>query len=182
MTGMHHMLAHFPVAFWTLAVLMILVGVLTHGRLADLCRAALLPVLVLSLLSALATIISGYLIWPLEAVLHSPLTRNHLLMSLWSLAVFTMLGVLVWRGGRDAFGGARGLALVVLALLGAFLFAITGTLGGHLVGAPTLFSALLEGLGGNVYTTFYVPTWGLAVMVLIGLGCAVLGRRAAQTT
>ncbi|MBB3229403.1 heme ABC transporter permease [Halomonas stenophila] len=177
MTGMHHMLAHFPVAFWALASLMILVGVLARGRAADLCRAALLPVLVLGVLGALASLLSGYGVWSLEALLHSPLTRNHLLMAFWSLAVYLMLLVLVWVGGRDAFSGLRGLALAVLGLLGAWLFALTGTLGGHLAGAPTVFSALPRLLGWELYTTFYAPTWVLGVMVLLAIAAAVLGFR-----
>ncbi|TFH85983.1 heme ABC transporter permease [Billgrantia azerbaijanica] len=177
MTGLHHMLVHFPEAFWALATLMVLVGALLSGRLAELSRAALLPVLALSLLGAIAAIVSGFLVWSLEATLHSPLARNHLLMALWSLGVYALLAVLVWRAGPAAFDGARRWALVILALVGALLFAATGTLGGHLAGAPTAFSELLRLTGWEVYTTFYAPTWAVAVMLLIALGAAVLGYR-----
>lgn len=175
MTGMHHMLVHFPLGFWALATLMILVGALLPGRMADLSRAALLPVLVLSLLGALAAIVTGFLIWPLAANTHSPLARNHILMALWSLGIFTMLTVLVWRAGAAAFDGARRWVLVLLALIGGLFFAAAGTLGGHLVGAPTAFSEVLGLMGWEVYTTFYSPLWVIAVMVLIGTGCAALG-------
>ncbi|MCE8017647.1 heme ABC transporter permease [Halomonas sp. MCCC 1A17488] len=177
MTGMHHMLVHFPEAFWALATLMILVGALPSGRLAELSRAALLPVLVLGLLGALAAIASGFLVWPLEANLASPLARNHVLMALWSLGLYTMLTVLVWRAGAAAFDGGRRWVLVILALIGALLFATTGTLGGHLAGATTRFSELLRLTGWEVYTTFYSPDWVAMVMVLIGLTCAILGYR-----
>jgi hypothetical protein len=175
MTGMHHMLVHFPLGFWALATLMILVGALLPGRLAELSRAALLPVLVLSLLGALAAIVSGFLIWPLAANLASPLARNHILMAFWSLGVFTMLTVLVWRAGTSAFDGAHRWVLVILALLGGLFFASAGTLGGHLVGAPTHFSALLGLTGWEVYTTFYSPFWVIAVMVIIGIALGALG-------
>jgi hypothetical protein len=175
MTGMHHMLVHFPLGFWALATLMILVGALLPGRLAELSRAALLPVLVLSLLGALAAIVSGFLIWPLAANLASPLARNHILMAFWSLGVFTMLTVLVWRAGTSAFDGAHRWVLVILALLGGLFFASAGTLGGHLVGAPTHFSALLGLTGWEVYTTFYSPFWVIAVMVIIGVALGALG-------
>jgi hypothetical protein len=156
---------------------MILVGALLPGRLAELSRTALLPVLVLSLLGALAAIVSGFLIWPLEANLASPMVRNHILMALWSLGLYTMITVLVWRAGAAAFDGARRWVLVVLALVGGLFFATTGTLGGHLAGAPTQFSALLRLTGWEVYTTFYSPTWVVAVMIVIALACALLGYR-----
>lgn len=177
MTGIHHMLVHIPVGFWALAALLVLVGALGRGRPAEIAQAALLPLLILSLLGALAAIVTGFLVWPWQANLYSPLARNHILMSLWSLGVWAMVAVLVWRAGAAAFTGARRWALVFLALLGGGLFAITGTLGGHLAGAPTAFSKILGALGWNVYTTFYVPGWVLLVLVLIGLGCAVLGAR-----
>lgn len=158
MTGMHHMLAHFPVGFWALATLMILVG-------------------------ALAAIVTGFLVWPLEASTHSPLARNHILMALWSLGGFAMLTVLVWRAGSAAFDGARRWVLVILALIGGLFFAAAGTLGGHLAGASTAFSDVLGLMGWEVYTTFYSPFWVSAVMGLIGIACAVVGlkgRRAAS--
>lgn len=175
MSGIHHMLVHFPLGFWTLASLMILVGSFSNGRLAEISREALLPVLVLSLLAAAITITSGFLVWPLEAALSSPLARNHILTALWSLGIFVMLAVLVWRAGSSAFDGARRWVLVVLALAGMSIFATTGTIGGHLVGATTRFSDLLKLLGWDVYHTFYVPIWVLGAMLLIGLVCAAAG-------
>ncbi|MFO7649176.1 DUF2231 domain-containing protein [Halomonas sp. 3H] len=182
MTGLHHMLVHFPLGFWALATLMILVGALLPGRLAELSRAALLPVLVLGLLGALAAIIAGFLVWPLEANLSSPLARNHILMAFWSLGIFTMLTVLVWKAGEAAFDGARRWALVILALLGGLFFATTGTLGGHLVGAPTHFSTLLGLTGWEVYTTFYSPLWVAAVMAIIGIAAGVLGLKGQRSS
>ncbi|CAM3423682.1 DUF2231 domain-containing protein [Halomonas lysinitropha] len=181
MTGLHHMLVHFPLGFWALATLMILVGAFLTGRMAELSRAALLPVLVLSLLGALAAIVTGFLIWPLEASTHSALTRNHILMAFWSLGIFTMITVLVWKAGDAAFEGNRRWALVILALVGGLFFAATGTLGGHLVGAPTMFSDVLGLMGWEVYTTFYSPLWAIAVMVLIGVACAIVGLKGRHT-
>ncbi len=185
MSGIHHMLVHFPLGFWTLASLMILVGSFSNGRLAEISREGLLPVLVLSLLAAAITIASGLLVWPLEAALASPLTRNHILTALWSLGIFTMLTVMAWRAGSGAFDGARRWVLVVLALMGMSIFATTGTIGGHLVGATTQFSEVLKLFGWDVYNTFYVPTWVVGTLVVIGLVCAVAGllsRRSNSTT
>jgi uncharacterized membrane protein len=175
MSGIHHMLVHFPLGFWALATLMILVGALLPGRIAEISRSALLPVLLLSLLAALAAIASGFLVWPIEASVSSPLARNHILTALWSLGVFTLLTVLVWRAGNSAFDGARRWVLILLAVIGISIFAITGTLGGHLVGATTSFSELLMLFGWDVYHTFFVPTWVIAVMMLIGIAVGSLG-------
>lgn len=175
MSGIHHMLVHFPLGFWALATLMILVGSFLSGRLAEISREALLPVLVLSLLAAAVAIVSGFLVWSVDAAINSPLVRNHILTALWSLGTFTMLTVLVWRAGSGAFDGARRWVLVVLALTGMSIFATTGTLGGHLVGATTQLSELLRLFGWDVYNTFYVPTWVVGALVLIGVVCAALG-------
>ncbi|MDZ7851218.1 MAG: hypothetical protein U5L98_00850 [Halomonas sp.] len=175
MNGTHAMLSHFPVGFWALATLMILVGAFLSGRLAEISRAALLPVLVLSLLGGLVAIIVGFLVWPMEANLASPLTRNHILMSFWSLGIFTMITVLVWKAGDAAFEGNRRWALVILALTGGLMFASAGTLGGHLAGAATAFSDVLGLMGWEVYTTFYSPLWAVAIMVIIGIALGALG-------
>lgn len=175
MNGTHAMLSHFPVGFWALATLMVLVGAFMSGRLAELSRAALLPLLVLSLLGALVTILTGFLIWPMEANLASPLTRNHILMSLWSLGIYSMLTVLVWKAGDAAFEGNRRWALVVLALTGGLMFSAAGTLGGHLAGAATAFSDVIGLMGWEVYTTFYSPVWVAAVMAIIGIAVGAFG-------
>ncbi|GHE21717.1 heme ABC transporter permease [Halomonas urumqiensis] len=175
MNGTHAMLSHFPVGFWALATLMILVGTFLSGRWAELSRAALLPVLVLSLLGGLAAIVIGLLVWPMEANLASPLARNHMLMAFWSLGIFSMITVLVWKAGDTAFEGNRRWALVILALTGGLMFSSAGTLGGHLSGASTAFSDVLGLMGWEVYTTFYSPLWVISVMVIIGIALGALG-------
>lgn len=182
MNGTHAMLSHFPVGFWALATLMILVGSFMTGRLADISRAALLPVLVLSLLGGLAATVIGLIVWPMEANLASPLTRNHMLMSFWSLGIYSMITVLVWQAGASAFDGARRWALVILALIGGLMFSAAGTLGGHLAGASTAFSEVLALMGWEVYTTFYSPIWVVAIMVIIGIALGALGIMSRRKT
>ncbi|WP_375055353.1 DUF2231 domain-containing protein [Zobellella sp. DQSA1] len=177
MTGMHHMLVHFPLALWALAALMVLVGVCTRGAWGQISRSGLPAVLILAWLGALAAIVTGLLVWPTAANLSSPLTRNHLLMALWATALWTVITLLVWRGGARAFSGGRGAVLLILALAGSGLFTLTGTLGGHLAGAPTPMSQLLERLGWSVYGTFYLPYWALLLLVLLGGICVVAGFR-----
>ena len=45
MTGLHHMLVHFPIAFWALAALLIVLAVVGRGRAAQIAQASLLPLL-----------------------------------------------------------------------------------------------------------------------------------------
>ena len=69
-----------------------------------------------------------------------------------------------------------------LAILGAVLLGITGTLGGHLVGIYTDVSEMLRLLGWEVYTTFYVPdvTLILIAVAIVGLtAIGILGARRA---
>ncbi|HAA46773.1 MAG: ABC transporter heme permease [Halomonas sp. 54_146] len=182
MNGTHAMLSHFPVGFWALATLMILVGAFMTGRLAEISRAALLPVLVLSLLGALAAIAIGLIVWPMAANLTSPLARNHILMSFWSLGIYAVITVLVWKAGDTAFDDARRWALVILALTGGLMFSAAGTLGGHLAGSTTAFSKVLGLMGWEVYTTFYSPLWVIAIMVLIGIALGALGIMSQRRT
>jgi hypothetical protein len=68
-----------------------------------------------------------------------------------------------------------------LALLGSALLGITGTLGGHLVGIYTEVAEALRFFGWEVYTTFYVPMFTLAVIAIVTLllvGLGVWGRAA----
>ena len=53
------------------------------------------------------------------------------------------------------------------ATLGASQLAATGTLGGHLHGAPAYLSELMRVFGWDVYHTFYSPTWVLLVLAVV---------------
>ncbi|SFC51448.1 hypothetical protein SAMN05660443_2926 [Marinospirillum celere] len=175
MSGIHAMLVHFPIAFWALASLMIIVGALMQGHWAQLAKAGLLPVLILGLLGGIAGMVSGWLVWPADANLYSPLTRNHLLMSFWAFGIYAVVTALVWRYRDLVFEGAFRWAMLVLALMGGLFFAISGTLGGHLAGSPTPFSDLLGAGGWTVYETFYVPDWVLVVILILAVASAVAG-------
>jgi hypothetical protein len=62
-----------------------------------------------------------------------------------------------------------------LAGLGMGLQTITGTLGGYLAGNPSAVSQLLRALGWEVFTTFYLPTWLLAGLVVAAAALVALG-------
>lgn len=77
----------------------------------------------------------------------------------WAAALF-----LRWRAGERVWEDTTNrLIMVSLGALGAGLLTITGTLGGHLHGAPAYLSEILRMLGLDVYRTFYVPNWVLGV-------------------
>lgn len=70
--------------------------------------------------------------------------------------------------------------MVVLGALGAGLLAITGTLGGHLHGAPAYLSEILRMLGFDVYQTYYVPNGVLAVLAIVIVAMPALAIAAAR--
>ena len=79
------------------------------------------------------------------------------------------------RGGFSsaASSGKQGWTLVFRALLGGGLFAITGTLDGHLAGGPTAFSP--RGTGLEAAHRFLPAHLVLLILVLVDLSCALLG-------
>ena len=120
------------------------------------------------------------MVWPTEAATSSPLARNHMLLAGWSLAYWTVLCIVRWRGGERVWQGLWKWVMLGLAGLGIGLQTITGTLGGYLVGNPSAVSEVLRMLGWEVFTTFYLPGWlvagiicAAAVIVVIG----IVGRR-----
>lgn len=176
MRGIHHMLIHVPLGLWLLATGMILVRAFSAGKLARIAEGALPPVLILSLLGGMAAILSGFLIWTWEAALYSPLTRNHILMSFWSLGIWGVITALLVRGGSAAWEGFGSRILAVLALVAAALMAVTGTTGGKIAGIPSYLYAPLEKMGLNIYGTFYLPWVSIAILVASGIMMALIGR------
>lgn len=181
MSAYHVMLVHFPIALWTTAFLLILARSLSGAPLVRAAEGALTPLLALGALSGAAAFAAGLLVWPMEAVASSPLARNHLLLAAWSLAYWTLLWLVRWRAGERVWEGVSRWIMLVLAALGVGLQTLTGTIGGYLAGNPSAVSDIVRRLGWEVFTTFYLPTWMLVVVVggavvLAGFGFA--GRRA----
>ncbi len=175
----HIVLTHFPIALWTLAMLVILLRALSDGALARRLDQALVPLLTVALLSGLGAYATGTQVWPWDSISASPLGRNHLMMAAWTVLLWALIWWLRWRRGEAVWAGAMRWAMAVLALLGGGLLAITGTLGGHLTNAPTALSELLRGLGWEVYTTYYVPTfsaWALLGLALLGVALGLWAR------
>ena len=175
MAAYHVVLVHFPIALWMTATLAILWRAISHGRVARAVDQALVPLLVIGLLSGLAAFAVGLMVWPWETVSSTPLGRNHVLVAAWTVAYWTLLLATRWIQGEAVWEGVTRWIMAGLAILGSVLLGITGTLGGHLVGIYTDVSNALRFLGWEVYTTFYVPTFtlgaiGVVIVLLLGLG------------
>lgn len=65
--------------------------------------------------------------------------------------------------------------MVLLGLLGGGLLTVTGALGGHLSGTPSAVSQLFRLLGWEVYTTFYVPSFMLVLLLVGAAALAFIG-------
>ena len=104
-----------------------------------------------------------------------------MLLATWTTAYWALLLVLRWRRGEAIWHGAMRWVSAALAMIGAVLLGITGTLGGHLIGVYTEVSQVLRLLGWEVYTTFYVSNSTLiaiCIVSLIMLGIGMKGRSA----
>jgi hypothetical protein len=171
----HAIMVHFPVALWTVASGIIVFRALSDGVLARAFDRVLVPLLALGVATGLVAYTLGQLVWPPDTLQSTPLGRNHMLAATWSLFYWAAVLFLRWRIGERAWeGGVNRLIMVCLGALGAGLLTITGTLGGHLHGAPAYLSEILRMLGFDVYHTFYVPTWVLAVLALVIVAMPVL--------
>lgn len=171
----HAVLVHFPVALWTTVALLVVYRAVSDGVLARAGDKILVPLLLLSILSGIAALVSGFLIFPLEAAGASPLIRNHILAASWSLAYWTVFLVTRWINGETVWQGANRWVMLGLALLGTLLITVTGTLGGHIAGKPTTVSVVLGWFGWDVYHTFFVPDVMLGLIGAAIIGLPVLG-------
>ena len=175
MSAYHVMLVHFPIALWTTAFLIILARSLSDASVVRAAEGALTPLLAFGALTGALAFAVGLLVWPIEAVASSPLARNHVLLGAWSLTYWTLLWIVRWRGGERVWQGMSRWIMLILAALGVGLQTLTGTIGGYLAGNPSAVSEIVRKLGWEVFTTFYLPTWMLAVVVLAAAVLAVLG-------
>lgn len=182
MAAYHAVLVHFPIALWMTAALAILWRAVSHGRVAKAVDQALVPLLVIGLISGLVAFAVGLMVWPWETISSTPLGRNHMLIAAWTVAYWVLLLATRWIQGEAVWEGVTRWIMAALAILGSALLGIAGTLGGHLVGIYTEVSDVLRFLGWEVYTTFYVPMTTLAALgavTLLMVGLGFWGRAAA---
>jgi len=180
MAPYHHMLAHFPVALLSIALLIVLFRGFSDSELAKRLDHMLPYVLVIGLLGGVATFISGLLVWPMEAAISTPMGRNKILIAAWMLACWTVVLALRLKGGESVWKPGSKWIMVAMGALGGILVATTGTLGGHLLGSPSRLSGGLRALGWDVYHTYYAPGWVLAVMIALAIVAIVVGVGSAR--
>ena len=177
----HAIMVHFPVSLWMVASGIIVFRAVSDGELARALDRVLVPLLVIGVVTGLIAYTLGQLVWPSSTLQKTPLGRNHMMGATWTLSYWVAVLFLRWRAGEHVWESRhRRLVMVILGALGAALLAITGTLGGHLHGAPAYLSEILRMLGWDVYTTFYVPTWVLGVLGVVIVAMPVLARRASR--
>jgi hypothetical protein len=102
-----------------------------------------------------------------------------MLLATWALAYWALLLATRWIQGEAVWEGPMRWVMAGLAILGSGLLGITGTLGGHLVGIYTEVSQVLRLLGWEVFTTYYVPSFTLALILVAAIiltAIGILGR------
>lgn len=183
MAAYHVVLVHFPIALWMTATLAILWRALSNGEVALAVDRAMVPLLVIGLLSGVLAIAVGYMVWPFDAISTSPMGRNHILFAVWTTAYWALILFTRWAQGEALWDGPGRWVMAGLALLGSGLLGITGTLGGHLAGIYTELGKLLRMFGWEVHRTFYVPNstlvvLGVATVCLLAIGLIAARSRA----
>ena len=164
----HAIMVHFPVALWTVASGIIIYRALSDSPLARALDRVLVPFLVIGVALGVVAYTLGQLVWSPDTLRKTPLGRNHMMAASWTLSCWTAVLFLRWRAGERAWEtGINRLIMAILGTLGAGWLTITGTLGGHLHGAPAYLSELLRSVGWHVYKTIYVPTWVLVVLAAV---------------
>ncbi len=175
MDAYHVIMVHFPIALWMTATLAIVFRAVSDGPLARAMQRVLVPLLPLGLLAGVVAFGIGLLVWPWETLTASALGRNHLLLASWTVCYWAVLLFVLWRQGDAVWQGVSRLIMAGLALLGSGLLAITGTLGGLLVGINDALPSMLRSLGWEVYTTFYLPSVTLLACAVVSAALLGLG-------
>jgi hypothetical protein len=164
----HAMMAHFPVALWITASIILIARALWDNELARTLDRALVPLLMLGLVTGAITFVLGLMVWPADTLQTTPLGRNHMMAAAWSMGYWAAVMVLRWWAGEKCWISLTNrLIMLGLGALGGGLLAITGTIGGHLHGAPSFLTDVLRQVGWEVYATFYLPNWVLLVLAVV---------------
>jgi hypothetical protein len=164
----HAMMAHFPVALWITASVIIIARALWDSELARAMDRVLVPLLALGLVTGAMTFVLGWMVWPADTLQTTPLGRNHMMAAAWSMVYWAaVMALRGWAGEKCWIGLSNRLIMLGLGALGGGLLAITGTIGGHLHGAPSFLTDVLREIGWEVYATFYLPNWVLLVLAVV---------------
>ena len=182
MAAYHIVLVHFPIALWMTATLAILIRAFSNGPLAIAIDRALVPLLTIGLISGVLALAVGSQVWPWDTVSTSPMGRNHMLWAVWTTAYWTLMLITRWVQGSAVWHGPGRWIMAGLAIIGAGLLGITGTLGGHLSGKYTDLAIVLKNIGWDVHRTFYVPDITLLALIAATLLLFIIGWRSAAAS
>ncbi|HET9694302.1 MAG TPA: DUF2231 domain-containing protein [Steroidobacteraceae bacterium] len=162
----HAIMVHFPVAFWIVSCGIVIYRACSDATLARALDRVLPVLLVIGLLTGVVAYVMGQFVWSPAAVQKTPLGRNHMIGATWTLSSWAAVLYLRWRAGEFVWcSPVHRVVMATLGIVGGVQLAVTGTLGGHLHGAPAQLSDLLRVIGFDVYTTLYLPTWALIVVL-----------------
>jgi hypothetical protein len=127
-------------------------------------------------LIALGGLVTGVGLWPMEAVLNSPLLKNKLttvtmLVLIWGMFLFLRMtrGPDLWN--RPVLASFAS----VLVIGGFFMNVLANSIGGDVAGNASGFEEIVRLFGIETRHTFYLPTWLVAVVFALGALCAAAG-------
>lgn len=174
------MIVSIQTGLFTLAALAILVRLIRGKQLSAEVRRGLGLAIGLSaglgLVSIVISLLTGFFVWPSEAVLNSPLLKNKIFTGLLLALIFGTFLYLHRRHGEGLWEQAALRAYYsILGVGGYLLLVVTNSIGGDVAGNPSGFELLPRLIGVETRFTFYLPTWLNLILVLLGLAAAVLG-------
>ena len=105
MAPYHAMMAHFPVAIYLTASIILAFRAISDGQLARYFDRVLVPLLTLGLVTGVITYVFGLMVWPADTLQTTPLGRNHMMAATWSMAYWTAVLALRWWVGERAWEG-----------------------------------------------------------------------------
>jgi hypothetical protein len=130
---------------------------------------------------ALAAILTGFLLWPLDAVLNSALMKNKILTAVLLVAFWGMFLLVRFRRGPAMWDNpAMAVYAALLAVSGFFFGMLTSSIGGDVAGNPSGFENIVQAFGVETRYTFYLPTWLNIAIIGAGALALVLGVVAHQ--
>jgi hypothetical protein len=124
-------------------------------------------------------IVSGFLIWPIEATLRSSLMKNKILAAFLVVAFWgAYILVRVRRGSELWQNPAMAVYAAMLAVSGFTFGMITNSIGGDVAGNPSGFENIVRIFGVETRATFYLPTWLNLTIIVVGVLSLVIGATA----
>lgn len=156
-----------------------------HTPLATYADRAALGAAGLAVALTLVGIVTGFMIWPLEATLRSALIKNKILSAFLVVAFWgAYLGVRIKRGPALWHNPTMAIYAGMLAVSGFTFGMITNSIGGDAAGNPSGFEGIVRIFGVETRSTFYLPTWLNLTIIGLGIVALVIGvtaRGAART-